>query len=415
MRRALAVWAVGLALLATVRPAAASNTTVNIEIDYMVASDHTHKPAQAAIDAVVAMFACRGITCNIVVDEALPETALLEAKDVSTFFGDANNDSTFQYIRSRHFNHAGQANWHYCLFGHDYQLWGGTTGSSGIAELPGYGFLVALGTGWAGQVGTNFDQAATLAHEFGHNLGLHHAGTMDENVVGASAIDHASIMSYFYQLRGVKTHMQCLGMIGDLTLFKDLDYSDGRLPNLNEAALDETRGIGVLGVDWNCNGSVSGTVAQDLEDPSNDGYWCGETGTLQVQNDSNDWQVVYNSLANPPAPNAVATYSEPCRPQRPDPLVTRPYRLNSVNACATPQPVLTTEACVQGLMVWVDPNYSGAQAGTGSQPYNYLGQAVLSAPAGSILYLQPGTHHSGTSVISTPLTLTGPQPVTIVP
>ena len=68
---------------------------------------------------------------------------------------------------------------HYCIFGHDHE--GANcqvTGNSGLAETPGNDLVVTLGQ-FTNQVGTPFDRAATLAHEFGHNLGLTHCGAND--------------------------------------------------------------------------------------------------------------------------------------------------------------------------------------------------------------------------------------------
>src|SRR5690606_25252122 len=66
-----------LLLLATLglAPAAAQvPTVINVEIDYMgpvITGGHSHRPSQAEIDAVVQMFACRGITLNVVIDDEI--------------------------------------------------------------------------------------------------------------------------------------------------------------------------------------------------------------------------------------------------------------------------------------------------------------------------------------------------------
>lgn len=56
--RACTAAALALALSAPARAA----TTINVEVDWMVDTDHSHEPSQAELDAIVAMFACKGIT-----------------------------------------------------------------------------------------------------------------------------------------------------------------------------------------------------------------------------------------------------------------------------------------------------------------------------------------------------------------
>jgi len=310
-----ALFAAGLLLLA-LGAGTARAQTVNIEVDWMADELHTHKPNQSEIDAVVQMYACHGITLNVVLDHAIAEVPLLASANSGTFFSDTTSDSTFAYLKSFNFRHRGVAGWHYCIFGHNYQLWGKSVGSSGVSELPGYCFFVAMGSfpsPSATSVGTAWERAATFAHELGHNFGLTHAGSMNEFTVGNAVPVYPSLMSYLYQLRGVKTHMQCLGLIGSTSLFKDLDYSNGRMPVQNEWALNETQGLGIVPTDWNCDGVIGGIVSKALNDTLNYGTWCNATrGGRYALNDTNDWAIVLNSIAHPPVPLAVPTTSEPC-------------------------------------------------------------------------------------------------------
>jgi hypothetical protein len=117
-------------------PAASAQPVLNIEIDYMVDATHSHQPQPAEIAAVVQMFACHGITLNVVVDEAIPHVNTIRCVNLTSNFWTCDDPDSFLRIRNAHFGHAGLPGWHYCVFGHDYDN-GSGTGSSGIAELPG--------------------------------------------------------------------------------------------------------------------------------------------------------------------------------------------------------------------------------------------------------------------------------------
>jgi hypothetical protein len=396
-----------LAIATTCVGPARAVTTINVEIDYMADGTHSHQPSTAEMNAVVQMFACHGITLNYVIDQQVPELALMtDGPDPRDFFT-ATGPGTFQSYRSQFFGHAGQPGWHYCIFGHNYQEDGGGTNSSGLAQRPGFNFVVTLGSA-VGGVGTSFDRAATFAHELGHNLGLTHAGTQDEAVVGKFKPVYASIMSYMFQLRGVKTQLACLGLSSAYHRFKDLDYSDGRLPNVAENALDEGLGAGMHPVDWNCNGSVAGVVAQDLDDPDNDGRWCDAGGAFQVVSDTDDWAAVLAS-SEPNLFTKVWDGHEQCI--SPNAVL----RTSAASNCSPAQPTLVSESCRVGDMVFVDPANGGTQTGAGATPFNSFPGAYSGAATQSVIYFRPGTYHSGSGVLNKPLTLAGPQPFTIVP
>ena len=68
-------------------------------------------------------------------------------------------------------------------------------------------------------------------------------------------------------------------------------------------------------------------------------------------------------------------------------------------------------------MIFVDPAFGGAQQGTGNFPYRTVAAAYSAAPAGSALYLQPGTHgNSGVALrLTKALYVAGPGGARIVP
>ncbi len=272
-----------------------------IEIDYMVDppafcifgvcfGGHSHRPKTAALTAVINAFAnapvtnpdgVNGITMHIdagpgtVMDPpsgatwgALSESDVLaHQNNVGTFAGGLYDWSAFDVIKDASFELSRADVFHYAIFAHNY---GGGT-SSGISRgIPASDFIVSLGSFSE----TVQEQAGTLMHEFGHNLGLFHGG--DENVNRKP--NYLSIMSYSWQLTGL--------LVG--SSFGTVDYSFVDLDDLNESTLDETIGLtptapiagygtiyfcgGVTTqvnnatgpIDWNCDGSNTTGVAQNI-------------------------------------------------------------------------------------------------------------------------------------------------------
>jgi hypothetical protein len=217
-------------------------------------------------------------------------------------------------------------------------------------------------------------------------------------------------MSYQYQLSGIRTRMRCLDLVDTtaMMLLKEIDYSNGRFPSINENALSETRGVGVRTIDWNCSGSITGTVAQDLDGEP----WCAAVGLKGFLNDQNDWALIDDNTQPgqelpPSQPVMCITSEEVERAKMMDP-----------SSCNAPQPTQILDACItSGLMIWVSAGYSGFENGWGDFPYNTFMEAYNAAPVGSALYLQPtGSYNTGGIVtLSKPLTLAGPGVVTITP
>ncbi len=97
----------------------------------------------------------------------------------------------------------------------------------GCGQTPGDEFVIFIGSGYS-----DIDQAAVFMHELGHNLGLHHGGGDSTN----GKVNYPSIMNYVYSYRTRWNEA-----------FWTLDFSRaeaGEFDVLDEAALDETVGIG---------------------------------------------------------------------------------------------------------------------------------------------------------------------------
>lgn len=123
--------------------------------------------------------------------------------------------------------------YHYLVFAHDQPL--GFSGSSGVASLPGMDTLVTLGRqGWAlnpvsnHPVGTLDEQAATVMHEFGHNLKLRHSGNFD---LPNCEPNYFSVMNYAFQFSNWVSN-------------RPLDYSRSALATLDIELLNERNGVG---------------------------------------------------------------------------------------------------------------------------------------------------------------------------
>lgn len=267
-------------------------TTLNVEVDYMVDGAHSHELLQPEIDALVAMFACNGITLNIEMSDAIPHTDVLGHVN-GNVFGNPDPVTGFWGLKQVYGDHNGESGWHYCIMAHLYD-YGAGTGSSGLAEILGDDFIVSLGGWWTkDQVGTPFDRASTFAHEFGHNLGLLHAGDQSQSLVTQYKPNYASVMAYRYQLKGMRHAMYCEGISDTCNPLKNIDYSHGLQATLDETALDETFGMGYGPVDWNCNGEIDvGPVACDLAS-----YPYQNDASYQIITDYDDWSNIVDVTA----------------------------------------------------------------------------------------------------------------------
>jgi hypothetical protein len=255
---------------------------IYIEIDWMENAGHSHRPSQAVLDRMAEVFAAAGYEVTFELSDAIPH------QDVLAVANKPSSSPAVQSLMGQYFGHAGDSRWYYSLWAHNYSYNGAFTTSSGIADLPGRVHLVTLGS-FAGSVGSFGNQAGTLIHEFGHNLGQRHGGADDENWKP----NYLSVMNYFYQLQGIGPGLLSLGLADSKAGIEDFGYSHGLLPQLNENALDERAGIGLgKAVDWDCDGAIEASVAKDIQG----GSWCSASGGKSTLGDFDNWTSLAGSV-----------------------------------------------------------------------------------------------------------------------
>ncbi|NOK39485.1 hypothetical protein HMI49_40595 [Corallococcus exercitus] len=232
---------------------------VFVEVDYYA----DRKPTQAALDRVTTAFAnapvsnpngSTGIALHLVLDSQIAAADTISNLDTGWVGVDT--------IKSKYFASRRAPFFHYALFANTY----GTTTSSGLSRgIPAHDLIVTLG-GWSTPGGTELQQAGTLMHELGHNIGLRHGGTDDANYKA----NYLSVMNYEYQTFGLR-----IDGVDNV-----LDYSRVRVASVSEGSLNEAAafapvfptteadlahiGVRIKGV------QVAGTASANL-DINNDG------------------------------------------------------------------------------------------------------------------------------------------------
>jgi hypothetical protein len=227
-----------------------SRKNLYLEIDYMA----EHVPTAEAVRRVVDAFANApvsnpvgptGITLTVDVSDDLgPETTIIafpSSPGQSPLLGCSDpaepGDADFDTLKSQNFGtgteksnpaslDAKRLAYRYSIFAH--RLKGGSW--SGCAEIDGNDFIVSLSQHWGANAPEFFIdmQAATLMHEFGHNLGLGHGGF---ELTNNCKPQYVSIMNYAYQFN-------------NYAAARRLDYSRQVLATLDESALLESAGLG---------------------------------------------------------------------------------------------------------------------------------------------------------------------------
>ena len=281
-----------------------------IEVDHMDSTDPGITPRFESLQMVVNAFAVKGI--NVIFDAG---TTFSPSYSVSQFnlgqgnsvvpyercitlnqtvcLSNVSNKRSIYDWKEEHTDLRRRSIFHYLLFGSTQQD-DGTRGSSGRAEIIGNDLIVTMGAwGFTTGNGTNGlnrlinQQASTVMHELGHNLGLDHGG--DESINYKP--NYWSVMNYMYQLAGLdpdptsntayqrwrlakgdSTPSLCnlIGSpCGDSSQFV-MSYSNGTSMGLDENKLNESDNIGRGSkagnyADWDLNGDMTKTaISKDL-------------------------------------------------------------------------------------------------------------------------------------------------------
>ena len=307
---------------------------VFVQIDWMVASDHDHRLSADAIRWIVEAFdaspyvsptGSRGI--NLHVDQGQDSIMVFPSRtwgELSRARGVTETnplgqvvdgeywwEGSFDAIKNRPgglFESGRLPIFHYAVSAHTYD----TEGHSGVTrDIPSSDFIISLGA--FGVTGGSLQQAGTLMHELGHNLGLCHSGPLRRvGVDGCSDSsqnfkpNYLSVMNYSFMLWGLMSN----------SADGYWDYSRVALPAIDETNLNELSGLGEdasgygtrhfcrlvraaepddswwipVGaadqpIDWNCDGSSNDVSTQYDVNASVDGY----IDDTQLLSSHEDW------------------------------------------------------------------------------------------------------------------------------
>jgi len=246
--------------------------------------------------------------------------------------------TSFYLLKAANSDLRRRVSFHYVIFGNSLaDVACGGVGSTGRAEQDGNDVVVTLGmSNLRTTLQTELNrlinsQSSTLMHELGHNLGLRHGGFEDRNYKP----NYLSVMSYLYQLNGVAVigpnegdryyyhYRNACGAVPPIitnpanlqngrsappALF-GLDYSNGTSAPLNEASLDETKGLGRDGgaVDWSLDNLTQSNVSVNVDTANAAPVVCprGTTGG-DVLLDNDDWAMVTpHFLRTPPGAQSL--------------------------------------------------------------------------------------------------------------
>lgn len=260
-----------------------------VEMDYM----QGRLPGTAAMDRIKAVFAAApvsnpdnttGINIHLDAGAAGGSNHNLGGGNQVPYDSDLKPyESQINAIKDANFDSNRDKVFRYMIWADDYD----SSCSSGVAlGIPSDTFVVTMGPRCDWNTTENM-QVGTFIHELGHTLGLKHGGADHSNYKP----NYLSVMNYSFQFTGVpKTD-------GSF----NFGYSSINPASLKEGSLNESAGLGAGAsawkttwfcpdkskrttsggadqpIDWNCNGTASGTVSADINKD-------GSKGTLTGQN-----------------------------------------------------------------------------------------------------------------------------------
>lgn len=285
-----------------------------VEVDCLVAADHTHCPRQDSIEDNAYSFArapvpnldgTTGVQLHVDVGPLYGSGAIASAPGpggaTSTYgdFGGGNsipeagnqiiesfnspkgNGTPFATLKNSFFDSQREPIFHYAIFGHqtNFRMATNDCTSGEASGFSGHDFMVTLGGSPVGvptfpcwgadanglSVGSRTEQAGTFMHELGHTLGLKHGG--NESIPNYKP-NYLSVMNYSFQTCNIMRSPNSVILGG-------CDYSRIELLSpgvpLNEDSLDECVGIGLAvaygPVNWDQDGLLEGVT--NCQPPNN--------------------------------------------------------------------------------------------------------------------------------------------------
>jgi uncharacterized repeat protein (TIGR01451 family) len=310
---------------------------VFVEVDCLVAGDHSHCPRQDSIEDAVYSFArapvpnldgTTGVQLHVDVGPLYGDNAIAIAPGpggVAGTYGDfgggnmigeagreiiesisspKGNGVPFVDLKNGFFDPNREPIFHYAIFGHqtNYRAATGDCTSGEASDIPGHDFMVTLGGGpfptvptfpcWGTDangfsVGSRFEQAGTFMHELGHTLDLQHGG--DESLPNDKP-NYLSVMNYAFQVCNIMLSPNGVVLGG-------CDYSRIELLSpgvpLNEGDLDECVGIGTAvaygPVDWDKDGLLEGVSSCQPPNNANIPFDINADGIQTLLKGFEDW------------------------------------------------------------------------------------------------------------------------------
>jgi hypothetical protein len=260
---------------------------------------HSHRPTQAMLDVVTAMFAAAPVSnpdgaTRIHVVHDMGQGGVFsggtQIADADGIIQDTVFDADYISKYQAYFAPNRRGYFHWVLMAHRYQYLN-DDGSSGYAEIEGSLYIDSMMVTLACHR-TVSSVGNTIAHELGHNLRLSHGGPKNDPC--NLKPNYNSIMNYRYQFDGVDNDCQHGHSPGGLA-----DFSRGTRNALDEASLSEVDGMCIaVATDFNVDGDKSDILVNwNLNPYGREVDECGATFTVLTDHD--DWGSIVLPITTP--------------------------------------------------------------------------------------------------------------------